>query len=499
MLFRSSKRAEDYWISVSDLMAGLMMVFLLIAVSYMIQVRKQFEIWVYLEKEYVEVQEAIYKELESEFKEDLKVWDADIDKKTLSVIFHSPDVMFEKNESVIRDQYQIILDDFFPRYIEALERAKYVIEGDVKKAKENISQIRIEGHASQEWKAETPERERFLNNMNLSQRRSQAVLDYVLRKTKINDDNYSWVKDNIIGVGYSSAKPVFDNYGLYDRESSRRVEFKVVLYAQEKLFEIIQKRQSGNTSSGTDSYFETKQAEEETRRYDEKNTKEFSDLDKKLDDKIALLRTKEDEIKDSKDKYVKELESLRIEKDNLDKQISTRKMRKNQLNNEISRLSDELDVFENIESMNNKRISLNKDIEDLEKDKESLKNQIKKLERDLQTYDHQLSTQKKTKNPNQSVIPPFVAYDEAPVPIHPIRSKYPTFDKQVGNEGKVTVRCYINKDGYVEDLHVIKGVPNSGLDKAAIDAVKKTRFKPATKDGKPIGVWMTVPITFSIK
>tara|TARA_B100001250_G_scaffold153831_1_gene132209 strand:+ start:2730 stop:4208 length:1479 start_codon:yes stop_codon:yes gene_type:complete len=491
MLFRSSKRAEDYWISVSDLMAGLMMVFLLIAVSYMIQVRKQFEIWVYLEKEYVEVQEAIYKELESEFKEDLKVWDADIDKKTLSVIFHSPDVMFEKNESVIRDQYQIILDDFFPRYIEALERAKYVIEGDVKKAKENISQIRIEGHASQEWKAKTPERERFLNNMNLSQRRSQSVLDYVLRKTKINDDNYGWVKDNIIGVGYSSAKPVFDEYGFYDRESSRRVEFKVVLYAQEKLFEIIQKRQSGNTSSGTDSYFETKQAEEETRRYDEKNTKEFSDLDKKLDDKIALLRTKEDEIKDIK----KELDSLRIEKDNLDKQIYTRRITKNQLNNEILRLSDELDE----ESMNNKTTSLNEDIEDLEKEKESLKNQIKKLERDLQTYDHQLSTQKKTKNPNQSVIPTFIPYDKAPVPLMPIRPVYPDIAQMAGIEGQVIVQCFIDEKGMVKETIVLKGIPNTGLNESAVEAIRKTRFSPAKQRETEVGVWITIPINFTLQ
>ena len=105
--------------------------------------------------------------------------------------------------------------------------------------------------------------------MDLSQRRSQSVLDYVLRETEIGDD-YDWVKDNIIGVGYSSAKPVFDSFDLYDRESSRRVEFKVVLDAQEKLFEIIQQRRSGGRSSSTDAYFETKPTVEETRRYEER-------------------------------------------------------------------------------------------------------------------------------------------------------------------------------------------------------------------------------------
>ena len=62
------------------------------------------------------------------------------------------------------------LDDFFPRYVEALERAKYQINGKWIPAKKNISQIRIEGHASHEWTQRTPEKIRFLKNMDLSQR-----------------------------------------------------------------------------------------------------------------------------------------------------------------------------------------------------------------------------------------------------------------------------------------------------------------------------------------
>ena len=92
MLFRSSKRTEDYWITVSDLMAGLMVIFLFIAIAYMIKVQKQYDAFVYLRKEYIEAQEAIAKKLETEFEKDLRIWDAEIDKKTLSVIFLEPDV-----------------------------------------------------------------------------------------------------------------------------------------------------------------------------------------------------------------------------------------------------------------------------------------------------------------------------------------------------------------------------------------------------------------------
>ena len=63
MIFKSNSAKEDYWISVSDLMAALMVIFLFIAISYMMKVQKQFDAFVYLHKEYLEAQEAIYEEL----------------------------------------------------------------------------------------------------------------------------------------------------------------------------------------------------------------------------------------------------------------------------------------------------------------------------------------------------------------------------------------------------------------------------------------------------
>ena len=95
LLFKSRGAKEDYWISVSDLMAGLMVIFLFIAITYMIKVQKQFDAFVYLHKEYLVAQEAIYQELEKEFADDLKDWKAEIDKKTLAVIFHEPETLFE--------------------------------------------------------------------------------------------------------------------------------------------------------------------------------------------------------------------------------------------------------------------------------------------------------------------------------------------------------------------------------------------------------------------
>ena len=248
MLFRSSNRREDYWITVSDLMAGLMVIFLFIAIAYMIKVQKQFDAFVYLQKEYIEAQEAIAKKLETEFERDLRIWDAKIDKETLAIIFQEPDVMFDKNEATIKPRFREILDDFFPRYIEALTNAKYTIKDSTFSAKDRIAKIRIEGHSSPEWRINTPERIAFQNNMDLSQRRASSVLRYSLDRVKTK--NYAWIKEKILAVGYSSSEPVFDfTKNDIDKEASRRVEFRVVMDAQQLLYQII----SGNPPPGFNS------------------------------------------------------------------------------------------------------------------------------------------------------------------------------------------------------------------------------------------------------
>ena len=125
--------------------------------------------------------------------------------------------------------YQEILSDFFPRYIKALTRTDYT---------NFISKIRIEGHSSTEWTADTPSKIAYINNMDLSQRRASAVLRYVLDKVNI-DTEYDWMKGHLLAVGYSSSENVLTSEGDEDREASRRVEFKVVMSAQEELFKII--------------------------------------------------------------------------------------------------------------------------------------------------------------------------------------------------------------------------------------------------------------------
>ena len=56
----------------------------------------------------------------------------------------------------------------------------------------------------------------------------------------------------------------------------------------------------------------------------------------------------------------------------------------------------------------------------------------------------------------------------------------------------------IDKKGNVTEAWVQKGIPNTGLDEAALKAVKNTKWKPAQQRDKKVGVWLTVPVLFQL-
>ena len=58
---------------------------------------------------------------------------------------------------------------------------------------------------------------------------------------------------------------------------------------------------------------------------------------------------------------------------------------------------------------------------------------------------------------------------------------------------------FIDKKGNVTDAWVIKGIPNTGLDKSALSAVKKSSWEPALQGEMKVGVWQTVPVKFELE
>ncbi|MFQ3576948.1 MAG: OmpA family protein [Cytophagales bacterium] len=227
-LFKENGESESQWVSISDLMSVLMMIFLFIAVSYMLNVIKEKDKIKEIAVTYNKLQTELYDDLMTEFKNDLDNWNAEINKQTLSVKFEAPEVLFASGSSTLQPKFKEILDDFFPRYVKILTSEKY---------KNDIEEIRIEGHTSSEWSFEVPAEQAYFYNMELSQDRTRKVLEFVLRNEKLAG-NKDWVRERLTANGLSSSKLVAPN-GIEDKEKSRRVEFRVRTNAEKRIVKIL--------------------------------------------------------------------------------------------------------------------------------------------------------------------------------------------------------------------------------------------------------------------
>jgi len=226
--------AESEWVSISDLMSVLMIIFLFIAVSYMHNVQQNQLNIKKVAVAYQELQTDLYIDLWEEFKEDLPSWRAVIEKDTLTVRFEEPEVLFGIGSSELSDKFKLILQDFFPRYLRIISSDKY---------RNNIEEIRIEGHTSSEWNGETKEIEAYFNNMRLSQNRTRSVLKYCLSLIEA-PEVLEWSKQYITANGLSSSHLIKDKKGVEDKQKSRRVEFRTKTNAEKKVVEIIERMEN---------------------------------------------------------------------------------------------------------------------------------------------------------------------------------------------------------------------------------------------------------------
>lgn len=224
-----SQDGGDHWFSISDLMAGLMMVFLFVSIALMRHAYCERDRIREIAVAYRETQVAIHDALQQEFAENLVSWDATV-SPDLSVEFHSPEVLFKAGEAVLQPRFLEILGGFFPRYLGVLETFK-----------EEIDEIRIEGHTSSEWFGTTGN-DAYFNNMQLSQGRTRSVLEHVHSLPALSASR-EWIKAKIAAVGFSSAHAIRDpNTGAEIASASRRVTVRVVTNAETKIRKILEEQ-----------------------------------------------------------------------------------------------------------------------------------------------------------------------------------------------------------------------------------------------------------------
>jgi protein TonB len=61
----------------------------------------------------------------------------------------------------------------------------------------------------------------------------------------------------------------------------------------------------------------------------------------------------------------------------------------------------------------------------------------------------------------------------------------------------VILEAIIDKQGSVTDVRVLRGLP-MGVSEAAMDAIRKWKYKAATLNGRAVAVYLTVTVTFQL-
>ena len=241
----------SFWQSYSDLMSALLLIFVLIMSTTLLQamnlyhdkieeeaqvreemeqkqsehekLNQQIESQIQqIEEQQAEIEklvgvkQEIIVNLSNEFSQtDLIV---EVDPKTGSIAFDS-NILFAVGSFELTDEGKTFLDSFIPVYFDTLIHSEYA---------EYISEIIIEGHTDTQGE--------YMYNLELSQKRALSVCKYCL---DIIAEDERFDKDYIRSIttanGRSWSNPVYDDHGEIDMDSSRRVEFKFSLKDDEMI------------------------------------------------------------------------------------------------------------------------------------------------------------------------------------------------------------------------------------------------------------------------
>jgi protein TonB len=94
-------------------------------------------------------------------------------------------------------------------------------------------------------------------------------------------------------------------------------------------------------------------------------------------------------------------------------------------------------------------------------------------------------------------LTPLAEVDSGPVPLDEVRIPYPDQARADGVEGTVTLMIVVDAEGKVTSARVING-PGHGLNEAALNAIRRFRFRPARQEGKPVAVETRFAYTFEL-
>ncbi|AND71095.1 hypothetical protein ATSB10_36410 [Dyella thiooxydans] len=109
------------------------------------------------------------------------------------------------------------------------------------------------------------------------------------------------------------------------------------------------------------------------------------------------------------------------------------------------------------------------------------------------------TTQKPASTPSQTAqVAPVQPTLTPAVLIRSVQPRYPTQAQRSRTEGFVVLSFTVKPDGHTADIKVVEAQPRHVFERAAIDAVDRWEFKPATRNGEPVDSTVTNRINFKL-
>ena len=217
-------KGQSSWISLSDVMAGLMLVFLLLVVimQYSTLIR------------YENTKREIYEALNHKFLDEQENGKVVI-SQDLVVRFQETEALFEQDQAILLPRFKKVLDDFIPKYIQILQDET---------VKNHIKEVRIEGHTG----TPTPLHSDYIALVALSQNRARTILHYLISSKSFLDlplGDKKNLRFKLMANGFGNGRMV-DEDGKYIKDSdrnpstdTRRVEFRIMTDAEKRLEEAL--------------------------------------------------------------------------------------------------------------------------------------------------------------------------------------------------------------------------------------------------------------------
>jgi TonB family protein len=85
----------------------------------------------------------------------------------------------------------------------------------------------------------------------------------------------------------------------------------------------------------------------------------------------------------------------------------------------------------------------------------------------------------------------------APALLYKVEPEYSEEARKAKYQGTVTLYVEVDPNGQARNIRVVRSL-GLGLDEKAIEAVMKWKFRPGTKDGRPVAVAATIEVNFRL-